>query len=196
MDLSVIEINPAEARARLTEYQEALRIERNAEDEAIAAGFRAAARGLPFISLQRTITAGGWHDNSLPKIAVAPAAATACFVRWHNGDLVFSDVDDRYVNRSALVNEHSVRVPVPGDARPPRRPSSWQAGEAMVPLIPPRFRPAPRRLHRFHLLWEVPSWTWIPPEDPALIKHVRGDLWTVHAVWELTELERLVLAQR
>jgi hypothetical protein len=40
------------------------------------------------------------------------------------------------------------------------------------------------------------SWTWIAPEDPALIKHIRGDLWSVMAVWDLSELERLVLAQR
>lgn len=196
MNLSAIEISQDEARERLAEYQEALKTERNAEDEAIAAGYRAAARGLPVISLQRTITAGGWHDNSLPRIAVAPADAVECFARWDDGDLVFSDVDDRYVNRGALVNRHSVRVQVPGDARPERRRAYWQAGQAMVPLIPPRFRPKPRRLHRFHLLWEVESWTWIAPEDPALIKHIRGDLWAVLAEWDLTELERLVLAQR
>jgi len=33
-----------------------------------------------------------------------------------------------------------------------------------------------------------------PPRDPALIRHIRGDLWAVLAVWDLTELERAVLA--
>lgn len=198
MDLSEISIDKDEAQARLAEYTEALKTERTAEDTAIAAGYRAAARGLPIISLQRTITAGGWHDNSLPRIAVARADTTECFARWLGPDLVFSDVDDRHVNRGALVNRQSVRVAVPGDDRPPgfRFRFGWTAGRAMVPLIPPRFRPKPWRLHRYHVLWEVESWTWVPPEDPALIKHIRGDLWSVHAVWELTELERLVLAQR
>ena len=40
MDLSVIEISKEEATERLAEYTEALRTERNAEDEAIAAGYR------------------------------------------------------------------------------------------------------------------------------------------------------------
>jgi hypothetical protein len=34
------------------------------------------------------------------------------------------------------------------------------------------------------------------PRDPALIRRVAGDLWTVLSVWDLTELERAVLAQR
>jgi hypothetical protein len=66
----------------------------------------------------------------------------------------------------------------------------------MVPLIPPRFRPSPRRLRHCHILWEVEQWTMTAPHDPALLRHVCGDLWAVLAVWDLTELERLVLSQR
>ena len=40
----------------------------------------------------------------------------------------------------------------------------------------------------FHVLWEVESWTPEPPRDPALLRHLRGDLWSVLAVWDLTEL--------
>jgi hypothetical protein len=36
----------------------------------------------------------------------------------------------------------------------------------------------------------------VAPRDPALLRHVRGDLWAVLATWDLTELERLVLTQR
>jgi hypothetical protein len=34
------------------------------------------------------------------------------------------------------------------------------------------------------------------PVDPALLRHIRGDLWAVLAVWNLTDLERYVLSQR
>lgn len=195
MNLSAIEISKDEALERLAEYQEALKTERNAEDEAIAAGYRAAARGLPVISLQRTVTAGGFHDDGLPRIAVIRADVTECFVRWDGNALVFSDRDGWNVNRGALVGAHSVRVAIPGDDVP-ARPRSWHAGSTIVPLIPPRFRPRPRRLRHCHILWEVEQWTRIPPRDPALLRHIRGDLWAVLAVWDLSELERLVLAQR
>jgi hypothetical protein len=36
----------------------------------------------------------------------------------------------------------------------------------------------------------------MPPEDPALLKHIGGDLYAVLAVWNLTELERAVLSGR
>ena len=205
MDLGTLTIDPAQAQAHLAEYRAALAVERNAEDEALAAAYRAAARGLPVISLQATITAGGWHEDGLPRVAVvnaydprvSPPWTPQCYARWDwDGGLVFADRDDRAVNRGALVGRHSVRVPVPADDRPafPRR---WlPAGVAPVPLVPPRCRPRPRRLAHCHILWEVPSWTPIPPQDPALIRHIRGDLWAVLATWDLTELERAVLAAR
>jgi hypothetical protein len=167
MELETIDMNRDEARERLAEYEQSLRSDRNAEDTAIAAGYRAVARGLPVISLQRTVAAGGWHDNGMPRMAVIRAAtlengitmlATECFARWDNGALVFADRDDWQVNRGSLVNAHSVRVPVAGDDRPARTGSHWPAARTMVPLIPPRFRPKPRRLRHCHILWEVKSW--------------------------------------
>jgi hypothetical protein len=196
MDLAPLEISKDEAREKLAEYQQALLAERSAEDEAIAAGYRAASRGLPVISLTRTIAAGGFHGNGLPRLAVIGAGATECYARWDGGALVYADRDDWMVNRGALVGAHSVRVPVAADDLPGDFRRVWHRGHALVPLIPPRHRPKPRRLRHCHVLWEVEEWTLTPPHDPALLRHIRGDLWAVLAVWDLTELERLVLTQR
>jgi hypothetical protein len=197
MELATFVIPEDEAKAKLDEYARMVAAHRTAEDRAIAAGYRAAARGLPVISLPRTIGAGGFFGNGLPKMAVAPAAATMCYVRWDSwgrSDLIYADRDDWHVNRGALVGAHSVRVTVPGDDRPPR--GQQRAGSTIVPLIPPEHRPNPRRLRHCHVLWEVEEWTRVVPADPALLRHIRGDLWAVLAVWELTELERYVLSQR
>lgn len=197
MELAEFVVPPEEAAAKVAEYTALIDAERTAEDRAILAGYRAAARGLPLISLPRTITAGGWHPDSLPKIGIAPADATECFVRWDNGDLVFADREGWSVNRGALVGAHSLRVSVPGDDRPLRIPgmARW-SGRAPVPLIPPKVRPRLRRLRHMHILWEVPAWKPVAPVDPALLRHIRGDLWAVLATWDLTPLEREVLSQR
>jgi hypothetical protein len=195
MELAPLDIGKEEAAAKLAEYEQALRNERTAEDEAIAAGYRAAARGYPVISLARTVAAGGFHDNGLPRLAVVGAGAAECSAWWAGASLVYADRSDR-ANRGALVGAHSVRVPVAGDDLPARRVSSWNAGRTLVPLIPPSCRPSPRRLRHCHILWEVEKWTMTAPHDPALLRHVRGDLWAVLACWDLTELERLVLSQR
>jgi len=197
MDLTTISISKDEAVAKLDEYASMVYAERTAEDEAIEAGYRAAARGLPVIDLPRSVASGGFHDNSLPRIAVVRADATTCFARWSGSDVIFADRDDHYVNRGALVGAHSVRVPLAGDELPDWGVRSrWRAGSTMVPIVPPRFRPKLSRLRRCHILWEVESWTQVPPVDPALLRHIRGNLWAVLAEWDLTELERLVLTQR
>lgn len=196
MNLDLIQVDPAEAAAKLAEYASLIGQERTAEDEALAMAYRAALRGLPVISLSAAIIAGGWHDNKLPRIAVANADVKMCHVEWEYGaDLLFGDSNDWRWNRGALVGQRTVRVHIPGDDRPVGVRLA-RGGNAPVPLIPPRLRPKPRRLKHCHVLWEVESWTRQPPRDPALIKHIRGDLWAVLAIWDLTPLERLVLAQR
>ncbi len=95
-------------------------------------------------------------------------------------------------SRGALVGKHTTRVPI---TDPPELPSWKRAGgEAMAPIVPPKLRPRLRRLRHCHILWEVEQWKLVPPRDPALIRHIRGDLWAVLAQWDLTELERAVLA--
>ena len=95
MNLASLEVPEDEAREKLAEYEQALGAHRTAEDAAIAAGYRAAARGFAVISLPRTVAAGGFHDNSLPRIAVIRADATECYARWAGDALIFTDEDWR-----------------------------------------------------------------------------------------------------
>jgi hypothetical protein len=195
MELTTL-ISPDEATERLAAYEAQLTSERTAEDDAIRAGYRAAARGLPVIHLPNTIAAGGSFSNGLPRLAVVRADASECFVAvggpWaHTDRITYADrSDDR---GRAAVGAYRVQVHVPAPATVTNR--QWR-GRTVVPSIPPNVRPRRHRLHLFHILWEVEQWDPTPPVDPALLRHLRGDLWTVHATWDLTELERAVLAAR
>lgn len=196
MDLATLEITPEQAAERLKEYEAQLAEERTAEDDAIRAGYRAAARGLPVIQLPRVIATGGWFTNGLPRLAVVRANATECFVRVRRRqdsqvNVVFADRDDD--RGRARVGAYRVEVSVDAGSAAPRY---WESGRTVVPSIPPGVRPRRHRLRGFHILWEVEQWDPTPPVDPALIRHIRGDLWSVVATWDLTELERAVLAGR
>lgn len=198
MQLATIDIDRDEAKSKLAEYQRDLDDERTEEDKAIAQAYRAVARGLTVINLPTVINAGGYFDDGLPRFAVVRADATECIVdrAWTrgNGETTFVYSADRTsANRGALVGRWTVRVTVA--ATIPSSTRGWR-GQTIVPLIPPRHRPRRRRLASCHLLWEVEKWDRTPPIDPALIRHLRGDLWAVLAVWDLTDLERAVLAQR
>lgn len=204
MNLDTLVLDPEDAVERVKEYEAQLAEERSVEDEAVLAGYRAAARGLPVISLRAAFETAGRFDlvsrpgevvpgAGLPRLAIVRADATACHVssNWGSTAWIFGDSADAVrAHRGALVGRHAVQVPAEIGNR-------WiNGGRTIVPTIPPRHRPNRRRLHRFHILWEVESWTPEPPVDPALLRHIRGDLWSVQAVWDLTPLERAVLAQR
>lgn len=194
MNLTTLDISAEQAQAGYREYRDQLRRERrgerSAEDAAIAAGYYAAAKGLPLISLSAVVQAGGFHDNNLPRIAVCRASAERVWAQWnwHGSEaVVFTDRLGEW-GRGALVGEHTVRVPL-------QKPHGYgPGGTTIVPNVPPRFRR--RGWERLHILWEVERWEPIPPRDPALLRHIRGDMWAVLAVWDLTEIERHVLGQR
>lgn len=199
MELATLETTPEQAAERLNEYRGQLAEERTTEDEAIAAGYRAAARGLPVIHLPTVIEQGGRFANGLPRLAIVRATARDCFVDmnwWRGADDhdVITYADRRDDRGRAAVGAYRVEVSVPSVSVDRR--SRAHGGRTIVPLIPPRHRPRRRRLHLFHILWEVERWDPTPPVDPALLRHIRGDLWSVVATWDLTPLERAVLSAR
>src|SRR3954468_15778521 len=168
MMLDSLVLPEEDAAARLREYEAAVREDRNEEDAAIAAGYRAAARGLPVISLHAALAAGGWHDNGLPRIAVIRADATECFVNvegWRDNPrkVTFSDADRRRPRPGTIVGAHTVAVR--GLAAPPEVPGVRQrtSGRTIVPSVPPKYRPKRPRMVNFHILWEVDEWTPHPP---------------------------------
>jgi hypothetical protein len=201
MELATIEMPVEEAKARLVHYERMLASERTDQDRRIARGYKTLARGMPIIELTKSIATGGFHDSGLPRIAIARADAKDCWVEHESwpepGAFVFSTEAPRWsrtLNRGALVNSRTVRVRITPEMDIPNR---WsRGGHTIMPIIPPNLRPRRNRLHLFHILWEVEEWkNLVVPRDPALVRWISGDLWEVTATWDLTELERAVLAR-
>jgi hypothetical protein len=224
MDLSAVEIPSFGARARAAEYLRAAKATRNEREarelEEIARAYRFAAKeGVKLIALTRTIAAGGTMrrtvvfsrgqryerrvTNLLPRLAVCRAEAAFCYSLGvqSNGSVEFIDSlerDLRYRKGRVTVDAEFEREEGVEDGDTAGR---WThaAWTAMVPLVPPKLRPA-RGIANLHVLWEVDEWVWssvpAPPGDPALLRHLGGDLYAVEAVWDLTEIEKLVLSGR
>jgi hypothetical protein len=154
MELSTIEMPKELAEERLKAYRELLKTERTQQDERIARGYRVLARGLPIIELSKSVMAGGFFDNGLPKIAIARADSQDCWVEHeHRSDYVYTSKSpgrwSQDFNRGALVNSVSVRVTLPNAP-------GWQRGHkrfghTIMPIIPPQHRPTKNRLHYFHI---------------------------------------------
>lgn len=198
MDLTTIEVTKAEARAKVAEYLKAVRARHDAEDEAILRGYRALAKGHALISLPDVIGRAGFDEQHRPRLAIARADERHVWLNMSQAMaseermVMFSP--ERYGRRSmARKAGRTVTVTVPA---PNIGANLWQASgvRAIVPLVPPALRPQ-TSIAGYHVLFEA-EWEPVPPRDPALLKHIGGDLWAVCATWDLTDLELAVLAGR
>jgi hypothetical protein len=226
MNLETVEIPRTAAREQAAEYRREARrtrdpVERH-ELEQIATAYRIAAReGVSLIALTPTLAAGGtmtrtniWHRGStmerrseylLPNLAVCRWQARFCYTLGvqADGGIEFIDSlghDWRYRKGRVTIGEGTFTLPDGYEwGRPIENRWDISAWAAMVPIVPPRHRPA-TGMGDLLVLWEVDDWRWEtvprPPGDPALLRHVGGDIYAVEATWELTELEKLVLSGR
>lgn len=198
MDVQLVTMDPTEAREQLREYRASLHRSADAEYEAVAAGLEALAAGHPVISLERAIREGGFDEQMRPRLAIARADRRHVGVSWlwpyQQGVARFDSNPHRYQRDSLLVDVHVGITP-----------ERQGFGYALVPMIPApvrqaaRVRPYADRQH--YILWEVEQWSErrldvTPDRDPYLLRHLHGDAYAVIAEWELTELERLVMAGR
>jgi hypothetical protein len=194
MNLQQITMPVAEAEKQFAIYRGSIRKRHNAEDHAIMTAYKAISKGTAVISLTEAIKAGGMDERGWPNIAVMRANEQWCWLRMENtGSIVFSGT--QYPN-----HRDTFRVlRFPDGTLPPnndRKPSWGWDYRAMVPIVPPNLRPK-FKLSNYHVLWEA-RWEKAPPPpgDPALLKRLGGELYAVLAVWDLTPVERLVLAGR
>jgi hypothetical protein len=196
---------------------------RRREFEQIARAYRIAARDdVPMIALTDTIRRGGTVSRTkvfryrngeerrehylLTALAVCRASASFVYTRGvsRKGGIEFVDSLGRAWNYRRGLIDLETRFDLPTGYERGHSlvgGSSYGAWSSMVPVVPPKHRPSGAGdLSGYLVLWEVESWEWSqvppPPGDPALLRHVGGDIYAVLATWDLTELERLVLSGR
>ena len=203
MKLDPIVMDKQAAQRAFIEYRNAVRARHSDEDAEIMRGYKALAKGLQLIKLSEAVKAGGLVDGvirewrgpaktvvDLPRIAVVRASATHCFVRTHtNGAITFTEKEE-WPSSNARINVRRFGAGTLGETIR----ESGRTFRAIAPTVPPRFRPN-ASLSNYHVLFEA-EWEPVVPKDPALLRHIGGDLYAVLAVWDLSEIERAVLARR
>lgn len=161
-------------------------------DREIQRIYQLIAQGRLVIKAIESIRLAGAHANGCPKLALIRADATECFfTREEDGSGRFTM---RQGWRSGDIKRERVSLPA-GTLPAGKAISHWNAAQAMVPIIPIHLRPK-RGLANYHILFEA-EWERIVPRDPMLLRRVgKGDAWLVVAAWDLTEIERSVMASR
>ncbi len=210
MDLATITMPEQKAREKFLEYRRAVRARHDDEDEQIMRGYKALASGRRVIELSKTIAAGGFDIKkgrgtfqgtyALPRLAIAWADQPKVYIQGidRRGALTFfwnENLNPQATRRNVRLEEWTFDV---RDVADGISVSGWRdSWEAQVPHVPPPLRPH-ASLAGYQILWEAEWHQHRPPapRDPALLKHIGGDLYAVVAVWDLTDLERAVLSSR
>lgn len=187
MNINELKMDKEQARELYRKYQEH-RAWQSPHDEEIAAIYKRIAQGKTVIRALESIRNAGCDADGLPKLAICPAHMTEC---WYQATGHGQNRTVNFGKRSPNSRDRRnvVRMDWP-DAPETKR---W-THMAQVPLIPIHLRPK-RGLQNYHILWEA-EWTKRYPVDPYLLRRFGGDAWLVVAAWDLTEIERAVMASR
>ena len=191
--VELIEVDRKVARDQVREYRKMAREEMTEEDRKILAAYRHVERGRKLINIRQAIGDTGLNDKREPKLAICRADSKTCFAHVSSyGNAIFS------MKPVSAYRRLGKKWGFTFDEIFPRRTGAASYRDVtltgVVPIIPPQFRPPKSKLHLFHILWEA-DWKRVPV-DPFLLKHVRGDLYAVCAMWDLTAVERAVLTGR
>jgi hypothetical protein len=200
MNVETITMDPDEARERLKAYRTSLHRSADVEYEAAAAGYQALAEGTPIIQYERAIRDAPRDEKGRPMLAIARADRRQVRVgrpwTWGAPRAEFDCTAgfDRFVTEGSLL-----RITVPT-----RQQHDLRTGYALVPMVPPHALAVAggrSKLSDHLILWEVEEWSdtpigAVPDRDPYLLRPIHGDLCAVVAEWDLTPLERAVMADR
>lgn len=162
------------------------------EGKACLTTARQLKKGRRVIDLYRVFKTVSSDAKGRPALALANASWKWCYYRRERDLAKFHAENQSY--SKTLKNCYRV----PGTMMAGPVPISMQpaiTGKAVVPTIPPNLRPE-GPLDQYHILFEA-SWEDVPT-DPILLKNIPGtnNLFVVLAHWDLTEIERAVLAGR
>lgn len=213
MNVDLIEVPRREALAKIDAYREYLSKRSDERAAKVLAAYEAMAEGTPVIELSKSIGNAGWTEEGMPALAVARADREWVRVDLHprrTDTVVFNATADAYARVGSWSNSTRRpgptlyrRVPVSAFPEHPKKSSTeagsygeWIRKRAAVPMIPPEAREASNHaaLNKLFVLWEA-VWEEVPPIDPMLLRHLGGDLYAVLAHWDLTEVERAVMAE-
>jgi len=201
MDIQTITMPAHEAREHLRQYRRQLHRRADAEYEAAAKGYEKLAEGKVLLDVGSAIRSAPVDEKGRPKLAIARSDRRQVrYQQEHSLTAVFDSSDERATHGRA-----SLRVEVRMLQLPPPNASGYRhvEGYALVPMVPAGVRTEVRnrQLRTCFTLWEVEAWAdrsfrAMPDPDPYLLEHVGGDLYAVLASWDLTPLERAIMAGR
>lgn len=148
--------------------------------------------GKKVIDIFKVIQKGGVIKPGYPRLAIVKAKTKKVFCTYFTTGSVHFKNENRFAGPIAEDISLIFCLPEFKFTEP------WKGShnlEAPVPMIP--FKILPQKLtDDYYILWEVDEWKMVPPTDPYLLKRITKNMFVVLAGWDLTEIEKSVMAGR
>lgn len=201
MNITTFSDTRKEALSKWREYRTAEKMSGDPIYKELKQVYNQIKTGRKVIDIFKAIKEGGVHQNYRPKLAIAKANNKQVRCRYdQNGDII-------YCNKSRtgwpLAEDVILKDCLPKIPKEFLPKASWNTSghdtkfelQAPVPIIPPKHLPKVLT-DDYYILWEVDQWKMIPPTDPWLLRRITKTMFVVLAGWDLTELEKSVMAGR
>lgn len=192
-----ISMSVDDAENELKEYRELLKTRHEDYLKHMKDSLVHLSKGRTIINIEEVMKKSGVREDGFPKLAIARADAKLVYLhRGEKGRANFCLSSSRW----DTYKYNTIWMPVntfPEFQRTEAEKYGFQVRQALVPIIPAVFMPK-GKLENYWILWEVDEWskTPIPPKDPILLKRINETTFAVLAVWDLTPLERSIIAAR
>lgn len=197
MDIQSFTATRQEGLAKWREYKNAEKSNDNPIYKDLRIIYNQMKAGRKIIDIGKVIAKGGVHENHHPKLAVAMASAKRIVCKYNkNGNVLYTHSVEtwNWKEKTCDVNIKDCLPKIPNGIIK----DSWQDVlrlEAPVPMIPPKYLPK-KLSDDYYILWEVDEWKMVPPTDPWLLRRITKTHFLLVAGWDLTDLEKSVMAGR
>lgn len=187
------------ASVKYREYRDAVTTHNLPYLKELKDAYRQLSKGHGVIDIFKAFRAAGLNDEGEPRLALFPSHLTKChFSKNEDGGGSIVASGDRWDRKKPIVTFGEEFF----CSKWPTQKTNWGSTEIVrqniscpVPIVPAHLLPR-TALENFHTLWEVEKWNPEPPRDPLLLRRLSINLFAVVAKWNLTELERSVVAGR
>lgn len=200
--LNTIEMPEEQAKKLWKEYNEVIKKRKEKYLKDLKACYYQLSKGKKLIDIYAIMSKTKLDVNGEPRLAIARADWKEVFFNKRDtGTGVFSDQtkmhwDDTQKGEVGFPSQTFPNWKRKKDKDGNATSDIWRERiSAGVPLIPAKFLPE-GSLENYYILWEIKDWKeFIPPaRDPFLLKRLTNNLFAVLAAWDITALERSIIA--
>lgn len=190
MNVSIIDVPRAEAKAKYKEYLNVIKTRQEKYLHQLKRAYFYASKGKKILDMYEVFKQGGLNGKLQPRFAIAR-------LDWK--EVYFQKLDDgagSFQGSRRAYYQKNVALSLPKNTFGNWKGDEWNVLDlkTAVPMVPANLMPF-GNLKEYYVLWECQDWEMVPA-DPFLLRRISKNVFAVLAEWDLTPLEQSIIRGR